>query len=208
MDLYDLTPGFDDPELGSQQTFRAIVKALDNPGSLVQIKSKLSAPSVLNSASAALFLTLCHNETKVWADLTWNYPLIDWFQYQCGCSIVTEPCMASLALITKSTGMPPLDHFRNGDDEHSDVSAKLIVQIGELSPNASMQMLAAPCCYGGRMVRPINDVNSTHECSSTCSIPFVAQTQNRAAVKTFNLRSGMLRCIRALQSPNRTRRCP
>jgi alpha-D-ribose 1-methylphosphonate 5-triphosphate synthase subunit PhnH len=39
MDLHHLTPGFDDPELVNQQTFRAIVKALDNPGYLVRIKS-------------------------------------------------------------------------------------------------------------------------------------------------------------------------
>ena len=37
-DRFFLTNGFDDPELGSQQAFRAMVKALDNPGRFFQIK--------------------------------------------------------------------------------------------------------------------------------------------------------------------------
>ena len=131
------TMGFDDPELGSQQTFRAMVKALDNPGDLVQIQSKLSVPNALDPASAALFLTLCDDRTTVWADLNWNFPLIDWFQLQCGCDIVTEPCMASLALITKPNTMPPLDHFRIGDNEDPDTSATLIVQVDKLSENTA-----------------------------------------------------------------------
>ena len=136
-DFYYLTPGFDDPELGTQQTFRAMVKALDHPGHFVQIKSKLSVPEVLNPASAALFLTLCNDKTTVWADLNWNCALIEWFQYQCGCSIVTEPCMASLALITNPVAMPPLDQFKMGDDEDPDAAATLIVQVGEMLANSA-----------------------------------------------------------------------
>jgi alpha-D-ribose 1-methylphosphonate 5-triphosphate synthase subunit PhnH len=136
-DIYmsQLMPGFDDPELGSQQTFRAIVKALDNPGRLVQIRSKLSAPEDLNPASAAIFLTLSHDKTTVWADLDWSYPIVEWFQFRCGCSIVTEPCMASLALITNPVTMPPLDQFKMGDEEHPDTAATLIVQVGEMPAN-------------------------------------------------------------------------
>jgi alpha-D-ribose 1-methylphosphonate 5-triphosphate synthase subunit PhnH len=134
-DFYYLAPGFDDPELGTQQTFRAMVKALDHPGHFVQIKSKLSVPEVLNPASAALFLTLCNDKTTVWADLNWNFALIEWFQYQCGCSIVTEPCMASLALITNPVAMPPLDQFKMGDDEDPDAAATLIVQVREMLAN-------------------------------------------------------------------------
>ena len=76
------TMGFDDPELGSQQTFRAMIEALDKPGQLIQIQSKRFVPETLNPASAALFLTLCDDKTTVWSDLNWNSPLIDWFQYQ------------------------------------------------------------------------------------------------------------------------------
>jgi alpha-D-ribose 1-methylphosphonate 5-triphosphate synthase subunit PhnH len=137
MDAYRLTPDLDNPDVEAQQTFRAVVKALDNPGHLIQIESRLSLPEVLNQASGALFLTLCNDETTVWADLNWDFSLIEWFQYQCGCSIVTEPCMANLALITKPVTMPPLDHFRIGDEDHPDTSVTLIIQVGKLFANAA-----------------------------------------------------------------------
>jgi len=95
--LHHFPMGFEDPELGRQQTFRAMVKALDNPGDLVRIQSKLFVPAALNPASAALFLTLCNDKTTVWADLNWNLPLIDWFHLQCGCDIVTYNADATLS---------------------------------------------------------------------------------------------------------------
>ena len=145
------TMGFDEPELGSQQTFRAMVKALDNPGDLVQIQSKLSVPKALDPASAALFLILCNDRTTVWADLDWNWPLIHWFHLQCGCDIVTEPCMASLALITKPNTMPPLDRFRIGDNEDPDTSVTLIVQVDRLSANTAKNQI---CWIINRMRTP------------------------------------------------------
>lgn len=135
------TMWFDDPELGSQQTFRAMVKTLDNPGNLVQIHSKLSVPKALYPTSAALILILCDDRTTVWSDLNWNFPLIDWFQIQCGCDIVTEPCMASLALITKPNTMPPLDCLRIGDNEDHDTSVTLIVQVDRLSANTAKSQI-------------------------------------------------------------------
>ena len=141
LDLKYLSPGFDDPELANQQTFRAMVKALDHPGHPVQIKNKLSIPGCLNPASAALFRMLCHEETTVWADLNWDFPSIEWFQYQCGCTPVTEPCMANLALITEPLRMPPLDQFRISDPEQPETAVTLVVQIGGLSDNAAMSPL-------------------------------------------------------------------
>lgn len=137
LELNDLSPKFDDPELSDQQTFRAMVKALDHPGQPVSIKSRISVPEILNPASAAMLLMLSHDDSTVWADLDWNRPLIEWFQYQCGCAIVTEPCMASLALITKPLTMPPLNHFRIGNQEQPEYSTTLIVQVGGLSADPS-----------------------------------------------------------------------
>ncbi len=62
MDLQKLTLGFEDPDLGPQQTFRAILEAMAHPGQLVNIKSKLYFPELINMASAAVCLTLLNNE--------------------------------------------------------------------------------------------------------------------------------------------------
>jgi alpha-D-ribose 1-methylphosphonate 5-triphosphate synthase subunit PhnH len=121
--------GFEDPVLGPQETFRTILEALAHPGQLVKIKSKLNVPEILNPASAATCLTLLDDETPLWTDLSWNSSVIEWFQFHCGCSVVTEPCMAHFALITQPAAMPPLDDFKIGDNEHPESAATLIVQV-------------------------------------------------------------------------------
>ena len=60
---------FDDPALGSQQTFRAISAAMKHPGQLVTIHGNPQIPDVLNSASAATCLTLLDHDTPVWIDV-------------------------------------------------------------------------------------------------------------------------------------------
>jgi alpha-D-ribose 1-methylphosphonate 5-triphosphate synthase subunit PhnH len=135
MDLQKPTAGFKDPVLGPQHTFRAILEAMAKPGLLVKINSKLYLPERLNAASAAICLTLFDDETPVWTDLSWNSSAVDWFQSQCGCSVVTEPCMAHFALITQPTIMPPLDDFKIGDEAHPESAATLIVQVERFDDN-------------------------------------------------------------------------
>jgi alpha-D-ribose 1-methylphosphonate 5-triphosphate synthase subunit PhnH len=135
MDMKGLIRGFEDPVLGPQQTFRAILEAMAHPGSLVKINSKLYFPERLNTASAAVCLTLFDDETPLWTDLSWNSSAICWFQSQCGCSIVTEPCMAHFALITQPSEMPSLDDFKIGDEEHPESAATLIVQVERFTDN-------------------------------------------------------------------------
>ena len=129
VDVPALEPGFENPVLGPQQTFRAILDALAYPGQLVKIKSKLNVPEVLNAASAAICLTLLDDETPLWTDLSWNSFALEWFQFHCSCSVVTEPCMAHFALITQPAEMPSIDDFKIGDDAHPESAATLIIQV-------------------------------------------------------------------------------
>jgi alpha-D-ribose 1-methylphosphonate 5-triphosphate synthase subunit PhnH len=124
-----LTPAFEDPELGSEQTFRAILEAMVHPGHCVNIQIKLFFPDLLNAASAAVCLTLLNSETPLWTDLSWSSAAINWFQQHCGCSVVTEPCMAHFALITQPADMPLLDDFKIGDEAHPESAATLIIQV-------------------------------------------------------------------------------
>ena len=89
--------GSDDPTLGSQQTFRAILAAMEYPGQLVTIIENPYAPDIFNSASAAACLTLLDDETPVWTDVDWMNPAINWLQFDCESRVVTEPCMANFA---------------------------------------------------------------------------------------------------------------
>ncbi|MGD8961828.1 MAG: phosphonate C-P lyase system protein PhnH [Desulfobacterales bacterium] len=72
MDVHAKSPAFENSEMGSEQTFRAILKAMVQPGQLVKIKNKLYIAKLLNAASAAVCLTLLNAETPLWTDLSWD----------------------------------------------------------------------------------------------------------------------------------------
>jgi alpha-D-ribose 1-methylphosphonate 5-triphosphate synthase subunit PhnH len=124
--------GFDDPALGSQQTFRAILDAMEHPGQLITIRENPRAPNVFNSASAAACLTLLNEGIPAWTDVDWRSPAISWLQFGCGCSVVTQPSMASFALITQPASMPPLDYFRIGRYQYSEKATTMIIQVHDI----------------------------------------------------------------------------
>jgi alpha-D-ribose 1-methylphosphonate 5-triphosphate synthase subunit PhnH len=126
--------GFEDPARGSQQTFRAILEAMEHPGQIVTIRENPHAPQVFNSACAAACLTLLDYETAVWTDIDWRSPAISWLQFGCGSSVVTEPCMANFAIITNPTTMPPLDYFRISRYEYPEKATTMVVQVNDILP--------------------------------------------------------------------------
>jgi alpha-D-ribose 1-methylphosphonate 5-triphosphate synthase subunit PhnH len=126
--------GFDDPTLGSHQTFRAILDAMQYPGRLVTLRENPLAPDVFNSASAASCLMLLDDETTVWTDVDRRSPAISWLQLCCGCSVVTESSMANFAIITKPATMPALDYFRIGRNEYPERPTTMVVQVDDILP--------------------------------------------------------------------------
>jgi alpha-D-ribose 1-methylphosphonate 5-triphosphate synthase subunit PhnH len=133
---HHLKNGFDDPARGSQQTFRSILDAMENPGQLITIRQDPFAPKVFNSASAATCLTLLDDETPVWTDVDWKSPAISWLQFGCGSSVVTEPSMANFAIITRPDNMPALNFFRISRYEQPEKATTIIVQVSDILPRA------------------------------------------------------------------------
>jgi alpha-D-ribose 1-methylphosphonate 5-triphosphate synthase subunit PhnH len=131
--------GSDDPAVGSHQAFRAILDAMEHPGRLVTIREYPQAPAVFNSASAATCLTLLDYETPVWTDIDWRNPAIGWLQSGCGSSVVTEPCVAKFAFITKPAAMPPLENFRVGRRDYCEKTTTIVVQVEDIYPVADNQ---------------------------------------------------------------------
>lgn len=124
----ELKPGFDDPVLGSQQCFRAILQAMSRPGKVVQLPPYGAPPAGLSAAAAAAVLTLVDVDTTLWLDAA-AAPAAGYFRFHCGCPVVDEPGQADFALIADPTTMPPLAAFRMGSDDYPDRSATLIVKV-------------------------------------------------------------------------------
>jgi alpha-D-ribose 1-methylphosphonate 5-triphosphate synthase subunit PhnH len=129
-------PGFVDPVGEAQATFRAVLDAMSRPGRLHQVGEGLSAPVPLDSATAAILLTLVDNETPLWLDPT-AAAARDWLAFHCGAMVVDAPGNAAFAL---ALSLPDLSLLSAGSHEAPERSATLILQIAALGKGTQYRL--------------------------------------------------------------------
>ncbi len=81
-----LTPGFADPVLDGQATFRAVLEAMSRPGRIQRAGSALRPPAPLNQAAAAVLLTLADADTGFAHDA--GAAAEAWLRFHCGMPLV------------------------------------------------------------------------------------------------------------------------
>ena len=128
----DLAPGFADPVLDAQGSFRAILDAMARPGSIHRLAKLPPAAGPLGPATAAVCLTLMDLDTPVWLDGTAR-PAAAYLGFHCGSPVVGDPAEATFAVIADGRSLPSFDRFAIGDADYPDRSATLIVQVTGLA---------------------------------------------------------------------------
>jgi alpha-D-ribose 1-methylphosphonate 5-triphosphate synthase subunit PhnH len=121
-------PGFADPVSEAQDTFRAVLDAMARPGRLHRAGERLTAPSPLDRATAAVLLTLVDNEAPLWLDAS-AVAARDWLAFHCGAEIVEATHRATFAV---ALSLPDLAQLAIGAHEAPESSATLILQIAAL----------------------------------------------------------------------------
>jgi|SRR5215510_9567988 len=130
-----LPPGFANPVLSAQSTFRCIMDALARPATVRILPEHLLAPRPLSCGAAAVALTLCDHDTPVWLDapLAAAPNVVSWLRFHTGATVVAKPAEAAFAVIGAPAQAPPFDAFALGTAEYPDRSTTLILQIDSLT---------------------------------------------------------------------------
>lgn len=137
-----LAPGFADPPLGAQATFRRLLDAMARPGTVTVLDAP-PAPAPLAPASGAIALTLCDADTPVWLDPALSTSaVIAWLRFHTGCRIVEAPDEAAFAFAAEPTALP-YDRLSAGSDEFPDRSATAVFQVARLDEGVPLR-LAGP----------------------------------------------------------------
>jgi alpha-D-ribose 1-methylphosphonate 5-triphosphate synthase subunit PhnH len=124
-----MTPGFAEPVLGAQSSFRAMLHAMSHPGRIVELPDVPQAPAPLGPAMGALALALCDADTPLWHD-GWA-AVTDWLRFHTGAPL-TEAHAARFLL---ASGAPPaLAGLALGSDEAPQDGATLLLQVTALEP--------------------------------------------------------------------------
>lgn len=124
-----LLPGFLDPVIESQRTFRLILKAISHPGRVIPLEVELKAPPPLYPTTAAICLTLLDPETPLWIEGGASQEITEWLRFHCGCPLMDSPTVANFGLIPQGFEDCSFDQFCIGEEEFPERSATLMIQI-------------------------------------------------------------------------------
>lgn len=125
-----LAPGFADPVHEAQATFRAVLDALAEPGTVRPVAGIAAAPAPLSPVAAAVIATLADWETTVWRDPALARPEIDaWLAFHTGAPLVEAADRAAFALLAEPATAPAWESFGLGTDVDPSTSTTLILQI-------------------------------------------------------------------------------
>jgi alpha-D-ribose 1-methylphosphonate 5-triphosphate synthase subunit PhnH len=123
-----LTPGFADPVLDAQASFRAILEAMSRPGRIQRMDARITPPAPLCSAAGAALLSLADADTPLWLDA--GDAVAEWLRFHCGAPITPEISAARFVLACGAA--PLLEALDIGTDEDPQLGATLILQVAGL----------------------------------------------------------------------------
>ncbi len=134
-----LRPGFADPTLHAQQTFRLILEAMSRPGTITELGCPIEPPRPLDPATAAAALTLFDQDTRVWLAPEARTAEVEAFlRFHCGCPLPPTPAQADFAVCLAW----PEDFaaFAQGEPEYPDRATTLLVQLDALAPEGPLRL--------------------------------------------------------------------
>jgi alpha-D-ribose 1-methylphosphonate 5-triphosphate synthase subunit PhnH len=121
-------PGFADPVLDAQASFRALLGAMSRPGFPHRVAGPADPPLPLGPATASVLLTLLDADTPLWVDATFA-ECLDWIVFHTGAPVVDLTVGARFAL---AATLPDLGAFVAGGDASPEDSATLIIQVAAI----------------------------------------------------------------------------
>lgn len=142
MTIQNIRPGFDDPVMRSQSTFRKVLEAMSHPGRIVDIDNTPEGLVDLSPAATAVCLTLVDFETPIWLDKK-ALSASDYLKFHCSCPITELSTAAQFAVIAAPQELTSFETFNLGSNEYPDRAATLIIEVESLS-NAEGVTLTGP----------------------------------------------------------------
>jgi alpha-D-ribose 1-methylphosphonate 5-triphosphate synthase subunit PhnH len=132
---------FADPVFESQAAFRAILRAMARPGSVLACGHGLAPPSPLAPAAAAAILALADFETPIWIAPSFaGSEVATYLRFHTGAPLAGAPDKAAFALIEGASDRFNLTDFAQGTPDYPDRSATLVVQTRSLARGARLAL--------------------------------------------------------------------
>lgn len=149
-----LVASFQSPVADAQYSFRRILKALSEPGSVVTLPT-MPGFGVLGSASACVLLTLIDQDTPLWISPQLNNEALRQnLRFHTGAVLTDDPGSVSFALAGGSLDSATLLAFPCGDEMSPELATSVIVQIESLEGGQPLR-LRGPGIEQERLISPL-----------------------------------------------------
>lgn len=134
--------GFATPVLDAQASFRAVMDAMAQPGTVQTLAAATRPPAPLSPAAAAVMLTLCDHDTPVWLDpaLRACEAVVAWLGFHTGAPLAHTPADAHFAFVAEPATLIALDNFAQGSQDYPDRSTTLVLQVESLDAGAELAL--------------------------------------------------------------------
>ena len=144
--------GFVDAVMQSQQTFRAALQAIAQPGTIHDIAVECGVAPGLSLGMTAMLLALADVDTPVWLPADVDDAVRHYLRFHCGCPLVNEPMQARFVAVPSGRTAPRLDHCDPGDPAYPDASTTLLLEVDALEAEAGTEsvVLTGPGIKGQR----------------------------------------------------------
>jgi alpha-D-ribose 1-methylphosphonate 5-triphosphate synthase subunit PhnH len=121
-------PGFVDPVLDAQRTFRCVLDAFAKPAHPTSLNVALEYPG-LPPAAICVLLCLVDIDTPVWLDPTLDASLGDYLRFHTGARTVVSPSDANFAVVASPDRLAPLSRFGQGTAISPELSTTVVVIV-------------------------------------------------------------------------------
>lgn len=125
-----LLPGFHAPVPDAQRVFKALMRAMSRPGTIVPLVVDLVPPSPLTAETAAILLALADHDTALWIDgAEAATQALSFLAFHTGVRMATQISAATFVAAASAAHMPDLGALAQGTPEYPDRSATLLVPV-------------------------------------------------------------------------------
>ncbi len=149
---HSLGRAFADPVHQSQASFRAILAAMSEPGTVHQLVAQVEPPLDLDRATAICLLTLADHDTNLWLSPHIGPDVTAFLRFHCGAPVTAIAKEADFAVLTTQDEID-LAAFNAGDDRYPDRAATIILQCNSLR-GGTPASLSGPGIQGARIIAP------------------------------------------------------
>jgi alpha-D-ribose 1-methylphosphonate 5-triphosphate synthase subunit PhnH len=135
-----IEPGFAEPVDDANHVFRLVLKALAQPGTIVEIDRPAEVPQgALGRAAIGAALALADFETPVWLDAA-AAPAGPHLRFHCNCPVAAQPDRAAFVFVGDPARTPDLEALPLGSDAYPDQGATLVIEVASLAEEGGLTL--------------------------------------------------------------------